>query len=1563
MIEDNGSAQLTAAYVEQLRVALKLKNEECQELHEANLELNDKLADMHEDLKEIESRRDFEASRAELAMSCNKISADPSHVVRIVSSWLPEYTDATMACCIKVGEAWIIVEEKAECQRMSHSTLLDEIILRNDEFNGDSPAADIIPESVLYSLGWSHSHESLAISLYSRCVWVIIGVGAKEAARVALGFHSILSTATELIMSSVLQQMEKNAEFLRLCRIETSLEMCRLLLSASYLTPSCRSISSSREVPQEGVSAEPSGPVAIWRDLPHALGMCLDGLDCDLLLFHRDAQGGVTVLSSVQGAWYRPSSSTSVGSLAETAISTGTELLVCCDPSNVSRHARIDCGLDQDQAADDVSASELVTSIAVAPIWPQTPRHTVSHSDTSPIHVTGAVVFRLRDRSFTEAEVNVMLEVVRDNFGILRDWLNCNVGEVIRVLAADGNLTSSQMQVTEATRTSNDSSGSGITSKIANVRHCLEWYLGASGSPAVRLTSSSTVQRACLVQLIAESFACDWAVVLLPQTSPGVSQDEHNSAALSGQNLNLLVVDDLGHIRDLEICSEGLDSDMLTQSIKFLLARQRERGERSSLSEVDKRTCVILNNMKRSSQEAGGDGDPSVSATAGILPSLLHASSPHRPRASPPNPLSALLPEHVMCTTLKLRSVVDANGEAEDEHVVVLAGRQWQPLLVDEVSFARQELQQAMSLMDACREKDSLVTVADELAEQVTILKEKAEERGRADEDLESFAAALESLHSHNRFSGGLLQVMDTYKASTFGHDSLLMVCVSEDITKRLWVLGNTKDSSGVWLPLDRQLAAAVEWTMLNTVDSQSLSAEPNRTLNVVTNSITGRTLPGYHMCSLFSERATDTTLHLALLVFCPLDASLHGPTATRWVSLLRTSVLPRAFALLHPHSLSQGDTNGQGVSAVSLASTYTTAIASEFVATMLADHSWMDWTLSPLAGRLPAESVAETIRSNSVWSHISYLCSTSLWQRLSSYCDIPVRVAVPAIAVPLLPGSNIGREYCMVDLLRCEQDMSSNMQEAFHKNISGAVGGASSHVSGGSRERRASLSEAPHCVHWLDNEKSVVQIFSGRSAVGELLYRYLLSCDDVGDFVAQDTVILFSHVISQVASEAPCYFHIVLVVPAKLLITPQDLGSLEAVMSCAFTPLDVIKAHDNVRSDIRLMRDMALSDSRVKAAGTGQDQQPSVFSQLFQKQPSSDWSAAHSYTEKTVANMLHLCVSSAQVSASEVNSRKKGKLCVVDGAAYLYDGDDMAKCSECVASGNTTIRQRKRGFPDTIPQWTNKQPTYSNEDDLSDAEGGALSGGGAIHIDVLPFRYINGSSEQSTDGTWSDEEDEEADMTFRGSKELLQTGTYVVRIAISDSQMRFEQQGGENELAVILIRVKWNNSTSGSRRRCVEELLSKHGYSQLRLLASTAMQTLVRDNALREAHEAIVASYTSRMNHHRKQSIQCVSRIDAALSTILTDTVGIAEIFQSLRDDESLKKRVDTERQRRDSLVSCFDVDGDGECKVTLYSCVYSLWYVFAVVVSDDRHAKMIDNCFADIERKTELIRKVRWS
>lgn len=208
---DTSNAEaMTLSHVNHLKLAWEKEHASVLEITEQLKRCRQQLQAAEENAHIAEASLSLEKLHSEMFSLATRPNCDPSAIVAFVTDWLPRDLDASLACCIKVGDKWVIIESNPENQRIASSGLLDDVVSCCGLTAGGISGAGIIPDDVMNALGWSSDHESVAITIFTRCVWVIIGVSATEAAEEALGYISLLETATELSMSLLSQQIERS---------------------------------------------------------------------------------------------------------------------------------------------------------------------------------------------------------------------------------------------------------------------------------------------------------------------------------------------------------------------------------------------------------------------------------------------------------------------------------------------------------------------------------------------------------------------------------------------------------------------------------------------------------------------------------------------------------------------------------------------------------------------------------------------------------------------------------------------------------------------------------------------------------------------------------------------------------------------------------------------------------------------------------------------------------------------------------------------------------------------------------------------------------------------------------------------------------------------------------------------------------------------------------------------------------------------------------------------------------------------------------------------------------
>jgi hypothetical protein len=577
--------QLTLSYVTQLKLTLKAQHDECLFLNKTNSKLSQKIVELEERLKLIESQRDFEILKSNLILTCQHThhhpssssspssssltqeeiittsttipgstsntssSSNPHEIVRVVTSWFPSHMKISIACCIKAEDSWIIVEQQPQpCHRIPFSSLLDDVVmccaLSDDGFS----STELIPESILLTLGWSPLHQSVAVTVYSGCVWVLIGINFHDLRSLIPGFNSLLSIATELIITRVMNLLQETESSHHLTRVEIALEMWRLLLQPFSTLSQAQSLSQSQMIwsppltgrrkrkekhhhhhldqthsqqqqhpHEEGSSTAqfvettpPSSPgrqsnqlelelisrpnsvmpglevlpirrfdssealcEQIFSQISRTLAGAIEGMECDLILFgHQlnpttgdDDKNSSSnnndrhswIISSTRGVFdapppppppRRPVSTEQnpeikkYRSLTEKTIAHRTEFYLSQlhdTSNNSSLHSWIDCGCDLLHRHEPVSDSSshshsLIPSsptLAISPLWKDSYHHHV-HDSENTLLLSGALLFRIHDRPFTDSEAHLLRCICRDNLAIIRQWLVGNLEMVLK---------------------------------------------------------------------------------------------------------------------------------------------------------------------------------------------------------------------------------------------------------------------------------------------------------------------------------------------------------------------------------------------------------------------------------------------------------------------------------------------------------------------------------------------------------------------------------------------------------------------------------------------------------------------------------------------------------------------------------------------------------------------------------------------------------------------------------------------------------------------------------------------------------------------------------------------------------------------------------------------------------------------------------------------------------------------------------------------------------------------------------------------------------------------------
>lgn len=469
---DVSSEALTASYVDQFKGALQRKTKECDVYKEKTVNLTRHNTQLEKALQEVNEEKTFHEAHARLLFPGTCLSnARPGAIVRIVASWFDGH-DVSIACCLKIGSNWMILEEEdVDQSNMSMNYLLTSLSAIKEEEGRyrsisscvsnamlDGAAEEVglcvnpIHLSDILACGWTQGHDSVAITVSSEhCVWILVGVTAVNAFNSVRNAWSLLESASEVIMSTVTRDLHKQAGEDEVAELKSSLSVSQCLLS-------------------------PGGCSAVWKALPAALlescPLFLQkegGVACDVMLFATSARrdreeinatdrvrGPTVLLSALSGTSTPLSTGTDTdtpgslrrASLTERAISNREDVFVCNNPINAERHSAVDCGWGDDKCAD---RDEMF--LAVLPLWTAESDNEGSRFVRSDgVVVRGAVVFRCT-KPISPQDVSCLRRWV-GCVRLVAGWSEVNVWGLVRAAAADaGELTSGERDQSIAAET------------------------------------------------------------------------------------------------------------------------------------------------------------------------------------------------------------------------------------------------------------------------------------------------------------------------------------------------------------------------------------------------------------------------------------------------------------------------------------------------------------------------------------------------------------------------------------------------------------------------------------------------------------------------------------------------------------------------------------------------------------------------------------------------------------------------------------------------------------------------------------------------------------------------------------------------------------------------------------------------------------------------------------------------------------------------------------------------------------------------------------------------------
>jgi hypothetical protein len=242
----SSSEIITLAHVNQLQFAFARERNE-------NTRRKAACEQLEEQLRNRDNELAVEQKRVELLTLFALGDGEPSNILLSVLTWISEVCpdrSVSLKCCVKTGEVWNVIEPTAGYYP----------VIQDNEFNlfGDSlPNRDPVwfprqftekTDKILLTIigGQAHIEGALFFSVCPRCVWMIIdndraispyshSINAEQAVQHLYGSLSLLETASQLMMSSVVRYLEK----IELTAETMKSELFDKLTSALYIPDGC----------------------------------------------------------------------------------------------------------------------------------------------------------------------------------------------------------------------------------------------------------------------------------------------------------------------------------------------------------------------------------------------------------------------------------------------------------------------------------------------------------------------------------------------------------------------------------------------------------------------------------------------------------------------------------------------------------------------------------------------------------------------------------------------------------------------------------------------------------------------------------------------------------------------------------------------------------------------------------------------------------------------------------------------------------------------------------------------------------------------------------------------------------------------------------------------------------------------------------------------------------------------------------------------------------------------------------------------------------------------------
>lgn len=689
---------LTLAHVNQLRLAIE--NERRAHSY-CRKNLDDAISTLH--IRDGELTR--ERKRLEIFSSAVFQYGFPSEIVNIVGSWIPsrigQFVD--ILCCVKIGESWGVVRSGPR----------DLEIFQNQAF--DLAASSVAVGQVASLLNFMNARDANDLLLYNkvspaleadflifsvtpRSIWVIQDLGIHpshnlglEASSFLLEDSALLETASQIVMASLLQYLEKSSLECESIRGKFAVELSSILYSnISYE----RDITVDRE---------------IFASIPRMIERLSNCMACEIYIMQFDKNQSVSVLSSAL----------KITNLSHVSLSIATasvekdKMIVSRQPGDIDAHDVLDRGSDPD-----------VKSMIAIPLWTQ---HTPRRIDDN-VWAGAGLVMRY-GASVDDQHVRISKAIAGVLTPLLQGWLNrsnmiatnltlpfhCSQFEPAddkdAVLVNINSPIPSSAEQVHATVS--------LVGREDDIIHGFREFIhgGFSGFAGVPYQ----------MPLLARELACDWVIAVIRDSSAQQQQQQqHNwevahpdgeekgaQASSERAKVSLTLVNNVGEKRDFSIQEMRGQARNLLEAILGLnspAAADSTPGEYAASGGL-----VSLVSM-----------DNEVELNSSGLFSLLHMESSDQARtfSSLPSFVHSLLGLRLQEPggTASAAAGAGAAAAVGAHMVALLAGRSWRPFDLRSVFLTLQRFNRKFSFASECRQLQRALSLTDALGRQVAQL-------------------------------------------------------------------------------------------------------------------------------------------------------------------------------------------------------------------------------------------------------------------------------------------------------------------------------------------------------------------------------------------------------------------------------------------------------------------------------------------------------------------------------------------------------------------------------------------------------------------------------------------------------------------------------------------------------------------------------------------------------------------------------------------------------------------------------------------------------------------------